>query len=59
MEDLLDELDDMLYDLCSSISQVPFFMVKLRWDLKAKIKQTKTIIKLTKEIKKENDNISK
>lgn len=55
MEDLIFELEDILFELCSEIISTPFFMFKARWQLTSKIKQIKDIIKLAKQIKKETE----
>lgn len=48
IDSIIFELDERLYDLCHELISTPFFMFKKCWQLKAQIKQIKSIKSMIK-----------
>lgn len=46
--ELQAELDDRLFDLIETLTLTPFFMLKARWQLKARIETIKSTMKLVR-----------
>jgi len=54
MEELIQEMDDMKYDIADELSRTPFFCFRARWELKAQLKILRNLIKGAHLIVKSN-----